>query len=197
MQNMFSGNELSSGAVETLRNGQRSPVELSPYDPPYFFVRSFEELSGNRIGGPGFEGDPYKVVEADDWIKIDLEEKADDTLSDEVLFLEDFGLATMGDTEHICHVNPMAIEVFYGPGRFFEEPTDKSNILHFLGFMRDYVLPGQYWRSYYAAADLPAAARTIAQREMFDVEAEWRSLVGQIGAEEVEDDVEHSAEGQV
>lgn len=195
MQNMFSGSELSSEAVEALRESSRGPVELTPYDPPYFFVRAFEE--GNRIGGEGFEGNPYKIVEAEDWIQIDLEERADDTLSNEVLFLEDFGLATMGDTEHICHVNPMAIEVFYKSGGFFEQPEDTTNVKNVLRFMRDYVLPGQYWRSYYSSVDLPSAARAVAQREMFDVEAEWRALVGQIGKEEVEDDVEHSAEGQV
>lgn len=194
MQNMLTNNELSSDAVEALRNSSRGPIKISPYDPPYFFVRAFEELSGNRIGGSGFDDDPFRIVEADDWIKIDLEEQADDTLSNEVLFLEDFGLATMGDTEHICHVNPLAIEMFYRPGGYFEEPAEKRNITRLLEFMRDYVLPGQYWRAYYAAASLPEDAGAGQRREMLEVEAEWRSLVQEIGTERVERDDEYYAE---
>ena len=194
MQNMLSGNELSSEAVSALRNSSKEAIELSPYDPPYFFVRAFEELSGNRIGGAGFDDNPFRIIEAEGWIKIDLEEQADNTLSNEVLFLEDFGLATMGDTEHICHINPLAIEMFYRQGGYFDAPTDKKNIRRLLHFMRDYVLPGQYWRAYYTAAGLPEDAGAGQRREMLEVEAEWRSLVQEIGAERVEGDDEYYAE---
>ena len=192
MHNMLTGNELSSDAVEALRASSRGSVEISPYDPPYFFVRAFEELIG--VGGSGFDDEPFRVIEAEDWIKIDLEERADDTLSNEVLFLEDFGLATMGDTEHICHINPIAIEMFYRPGGYFEEPTEKRNIRRLLEFMRDYVLPGQYWRAYYTAAGLPEDAGAGQRHEMMEVEAEWRSLVQEIGSERVEGDDEYYAE---
>lgn len=197
MQNILTGNELSSEAVEALRHSSRDSVELTPYDPPYFFFRAHEEISGNRIGGAGLGAEPFRVVEADGWTKIDLEEKSDNSLSDEVLFLEDFGLATTGTSKHVCHVNPLAIEMFYRPGGYFEEPEKKSNILDFLKLMRDYVLPGQYWRSYYAEAGLPEDAGAIYRREMFDVEGEWRSLVEQIGKDVVEDDAEYYAKGKV
>lgn len=197
MQNILTGNELSSNAVEALRSSGRDSVELTAYDPPYFFFRSYVELSGNRIGESGLGSQPFRVVEADDWVKIDLEEKSDNSLSNEVLFLEDFGFATMGNTEHVCHVNPLAIEMFYRPGGYFEEPENTHNITQFLKLMRDYVLPGQYWRSYYASEGLPEEAAGTYRREMFDVESEWRSLVEQIGKDVVEDDAEYYAEGQV
>jgi hypothetical protein len=196
MQNILTGNELSSEAISALRTTDRDSVELTPYDPPYFFFRAYEELSGNRIGR-GFGSDPFHLVEADGWTKIDLEERSDNSLSDEVLFLEDFGLAIMNGSEHVCHVNPMAIEMFYRPGGYFDEPENKSNILQFLKLMRDYVLPGQYWRSYYAAAGLPEDAGATYRREMLDVEGEWRSLVEQIGKDVVEEDGEYYAQGQV
>ena len=195
MQNMFSGNELSSEAIEALRNSSHGPVEISPYHPPYFFVRAFKEDMG--IGSGGFGGDPFKIIEADDWIKIDLEERADDSLSNEVLFLEDFGLATIGDTEHICHVNPLAIELFYKSGGYFEEPENRRNITRMLQFMRDYVLPGQYWRSYYAAASLPEDAGAGQRYEMLEVESEWLALVEEIKSERVEGDAEYYAESKI
>jgi hypothetical protein len=197
MQNILTGNELSSEALSALRSSGHSSVELTPYDPPYFFFRAYEEISGNRIGSRGLGTEPFRVVEADGWAKIDLEERSDNSLSDEVLFLEDFGLATMGGSEHVCHVNPLAIEMFYRPGGYFDEPDNTHNITQFLKLMRDYVLPGQYWRSYYAAAGLPEEAGATYRREMFDVEAEWRSLVEQIGKDEVEDDAEYYAKGEV
>ena len=197
MQNILTGNELSSEAVEALRHSRSDSVELTPHDPPYFFFRAYEELSGNRIGGAGLGTEPFRVVEADGWTKIDLEEKSDNSLSDEILFLEDFGLATMGGSEHVCHVNPLAIEMFYRPGGYFEEPENKSNILQFLKLMRDYVLPGQYWRAYYAGAGLPEDAGATYRREMFDVEGEWRSLVEQIGKDVVEEDAEFYAQSQI
>lgn len=191
MQNILTGNELSGQAVEALRNSQHDSVELTPYDPPYFFFRTFTELSGNRIGGDGLGDDPYSIVEADGWIKIDLEEQADTSLSDEILFLEDFGLATTSRTGNLCYVNPLAIEMFYRPDGYFEKPDDRANVSSILEFMRDYLLPGQYWRSYYAAAGLPEDAGVRYRQEMLDVEGEWRTLVAEIGPEEVEGDGEY------
>ncbi len=111
---------------------------------------------------------------------VDMDGYAGDAnrILDELHFLYIMGLVVLrGSTYYML---PLAIDLFYGPDGFFNtySPTDTlaqrtAAVAPLQEHMNSYVLPGRWWRAYYAKKGLAPSVQPFVglEREMQEIEA--------------------------
>jgi hypothetical protein len=153
-------------------------VKVTSMDPPYFAIRaqaapSIDEL----LTDLPIKDKAYKEINMRCFV-IDLEKE---TFSDrdrsELTFLNRLCLVVQRDKKYF--ISEKAIALFYAPtGLFMGNPKVPADMTKLAAFFLTYVLPGQYWRRYYAVYPLPEtiSARRQLDSNLTDIEREWSSL---------------------
>lgn len=160
------------------------PVTLTSIDPPYFAVRSVKERLGAGLGGAPFPN-IFDDIQVDDWAEV---EPSSPPVWNELQFLSDMALAVKkADT---YYVNPLA-GMLYQPdddGLFYTYRNSdtatrkKERLMSLIQLFLFYILPGRWWRTYYAQYGLPKElydARILAH-ELLEIEEWWVALGGGI-----------------
>jgi hypothetical protein len=110
-------------------------------------------------------------------IPMKCETLVDPKALDELAFLEHQCLAfKRGNTYYVSEY----AKLFYGPAGLFrnQAPRTPGPMKPLAKLFVEYVLPGQFWRRYYALYPLPAkiAAMQKLNTELTEIESEWNSL---------------------
>jgi len=165
------------------------PLTLTSLDVPYFAVRSFDERRSAPIMTGGGFTDPFKeLTDISGFAVVDLSGYSDKDralVMDELHFGEALGLVTHRGDRYYIH--PFAYLLYdqehglFAPGAYLQdmEPDTKKNVFGALmRLMLTYVLPGRYWRAFYARQALPAtiALAALLDEEMRGIEETWQQI---------------------
>ncbi len=161
MKNYFLQKEVP-GEIEDYDSLTEEPIDIVPTDLMYFVVRDRQE-------------EPLDPIKAVPMLKVvDMAGYAGDVdrILDELHFLYVMGLVVLRGS--VYYMLPAAIDLFYGPDGFFSEPNPtKEAIAALQEHMNKYVLPGRWWRAYYAKKGLAPTVQPFVglEREMQEIEA--------------------------
>lgn len=186
MRNFFTQNDVPRELQGLVYNQK---LTLTSLDVPYFAVRSFDERRAAPImTGGGFENPFKELSDIDGFAMIDLSEHSDKDralVMDELQFIEALGLVThRGDKYYIHSFAYLFYDEDHGlfaPGAYLQdmEPNKKKEVFGALmRLMLTYVLPGRYWRAFYARQALPAtiALASLLDDEMRGIEETWQQV---------------------
>ena len=194
--NIFTHREFND-AFRDLSYNQTLP--LTSIDLPYFAVRSFFEKRGKSpLEGADFK-DPFKDTSDEGWAVL---EGVDDSPSKQrdFEFLEQLALGFKKDDTY--YVNKFADILYnqkYGLFSKYDSTRPKSEIKEWMTpLMRlflTYILPGRWWRAFYARQYLPdtIGLTTMLNTEMLEIEDEWADIAAEYGMPPVESDAEPAA----
>lgn len=184
-RNLVTNKNLTPQVLEALRTstvtGASSPLVLTPYDPPYFFVR----IDGQRrLRDQVFASGPFAEQRVEGWRQISVESQ---DIRDELEFLRGIGLAmSIPYSSGAYAVSPVAIRQLYDEtdGMFIniiENREHKSR--QFIKLLITYVLPGMFWRNYYVTEGLAPSLHLTTQlgEEMLEIGELWDRLVATVG----------------
>ena len=190
-QNLVTGKHLSEEILTDLRGGPEtaSPIQLTPADPPYYFMR----IDGTRrLRDQAFPGGPTAPVSIAGWRQVRVKPGR---LLEELHFLEGLGLAMVrpNSSGEVYLVSPLSSVLYAqgtGPvreeneGVFIRINTNRpEKALKFIHLLRTYVLPGMFWRNYYVtdglAPDLHLTSRLGS--EMLEIGDFWDHLARKFG----------------
>ena len=182
--NIFTNNPL--GPFATALTAARPPpaeVTVTAHDPMYYFLRVATELSGNKLAVRAFEGTQYdeRRIPAGELLVVDTS-GGDSEILDELNFLVGVGGAMPAPNEPTkYYVHERAKELFYS--RFFPNAADPASRRAVMNYMRDVVLPGYYWRSFYVTDGLSASIEMTksALVELLGIQSAYETLVDEIG----------------
>ena len=151
-------------------------IKVTSMDPPYFSIRAQAAPSiDTLLTDPPIKDKAYNEVPMRCFL-IDLEkEKLSDRDRSELTFLSRLCLVVQRDKKYF--ISEKALQLFYGPtGLFMQKPP--ADMTKMAAFFLTYVLPGQYWRRYYAVYPLPEtiSARRELDSNLTDIEQEWSAL---------------------
>jgi hypothetical protein len=152
-------------------------LTLTPQDKAYFAVRSFNEK--DKPFEDPFTEFPLKIEDSG-WAEVPVSKDGPTRI--DFQFLEDMGLAVRRDDKH--YINKFAY-FLYDPqdGLFVNykpQDTARNKKERFAPFMRTlltYVLPGEYWTTYYDKhlSDDRRKAKLI------EIEESWNDIVSDYG----------------
>jgi len=158
-------------------------ITIDSTELPYFAVRSFKEKTNDPLSGPDFS-DLFKDITDEGWAKIEIKDKAD---KEEFEFLEALGLALQkGDTEY--YINKFAYLLYDKQDGLFSRyndqwsPQDKKEELSaFMRLALTYILPGHWWRAFYARQYLPGMIGhgTLLNEKLLQIEHQWDKIAAQ------------------
>lgn len=186
MRNFFTQQDVPSELQDLVYDKK---LTLTSIDVPYFAVRSFNERrSAPIMTGGGFE-DPFKeLTDIEGFAMIDLSGYSDKDralVMGELQFIEALGLVTHRGDKYYIH--PFAYLFYdsddglFAPGAYLQdmEPDKKKEVFGALmRLMLTYVLPGRYWRAFYARHALPGAIAlaSLLDDEMRSIEETWQQV---------------------
>lgn len=187
--------DLFKNEFEELKHDQT--ITLTSIDLPYFAVRSFREK--RTLEGDDFK-DTFKDITDDGWAIIDISGSKSKTAEYE--FLEQIALAVqIGDTHYVSKF----IYLLYSPkdGLFANyDTTDtveekKEHLAPLMRLFLTYILPGRWWRAFYARQYLPdtVGSSTMLNAEMLEIEEEWISIAEEYGMPSVETNAQSDVKG--
>ena len=173
-QNLVTNTHISPAALVAMRDASATlaPLELTPYDAPYYFVR-IDRTRGLR---DQVITNPYATQRVTEWRQVPV----DSDTREELEFLESMGLA-MPLSQSLYAVSPLAVETLYDAeeGVFVNADQNREQkSRRFVELLLTYVLPGMYWRNYYVTKGLARNLHLVAelQREMIEVTESWDRL---------------------
>lgn len=152
-------------------------LKLTPKDKPYFAVRSFNE----KYGAP-FQGAfaAFEPIDDSGWALVDI--SSDGPTRIDFQFLEDMGLALKRDDKH--YINKFAY-FLYDPqdglfANYQSNDSARNKKGRFAPFMRSlltYVLPGEWWSTYYddLLSDQKKKTRQV------EIQDSWNDIVSDYG----------------
>ncbi len=175
-------------------------IPLTSIDLPYFAVRSFyEKRTGMPIGQDveDFQ-EPFADISDGGWMILDISGSKSKTREYE--FLENMALAVQVDGVH--YISKFAY-LLYDPtdglfATYDSNDTAEEKKAYLAPLMRlflTYILPGRWWRAFYARQYLPdtIGESTDLNAEMLELEEEWLAIAAEYGSP-VETDAEPPAE---
>jgi len=184
MRNLFTQKGYAE-FFKTLDYSKPLPFPLTSVDPIYFHVRSFMEKTGPSAQ-PFKEpfADPFRDItssEAGGFAAVPFHEKD----LQELTFLENLGLAMKRDDTY--YVSRFAYLLYDEADGLFREgyynerdaPALKlRKLTPLLRIFLMYVLPGNYWKAYYARMRLPdtIGKATALDQQMHEIEQWWLSI---------------------
>jgi hypothetical protein len=174
-------------------------ITLTSIDLPYFAVLCFRDKRGVDPAAGDFK-DMFKDITDDGWAELEGVDESD-MKKDDFDFLEDLGLAIKKDDTH--YVSKFAY-LFFDPadGLFntFDSsespPEKKERLAPIMRLFLTYILPGRWWRAFYARQYLPdtIGQANMLNQEMLEIEEEVLDIEDEYGYPTVEN-AEHPAEG--
>lgn len=186
-QNIILKQPLTIPVRDTIRGAvTRVSLTLTPHDLPYYFVR----VAADRpLQDQVFEPDPYVPHTERSWKLIPTRVYKDtNPLWRELEFLEGLGLAmeipnSRGANGSVQYaISPIA-SIFYGgapnEGIFINVGNNREEkARRYINLLLTYVLPGMYWRNYYATHGLSPHIHLTEHlgREMLEISALWDDL---------------------
>jgi hypothetical protein len=193
-RNLVTNKDLTGQVLDSLRNaavtGASSPLDLTPHDSPYFFMR----IDGTqRLRDQNFGDNPYSNQRVEGWYEVNVDGTADSrALHEELKFLTGFGLAmvipnTLRPSGAVKYaMNSLAMRELYARegGVFIDITGDReAKARRFVNLLLTYVLPGMFWRNYYATDGLSPAIHlsTHLGQEMLEIAELWDRLVAKFG----------------
>jgi len=170
------------------------PVTLTSIDLPYFSVLCFREKRKIDPSVGDFK-DIFQDISDEGWAVLDPSTK-----KDEFDFLEDLGLAIKQDDTY--YVSKFAY-LFYDPevglfNRFDRNaPPDeiKTVLAPVMQLFLTYILPGRWWRAFYARQYLPdtIGQASMLNQELLEIEDEIEELEDEYGYSQSSVDAEPPA----
>ena len=150
-------------------------ITLTSTDLPYFSVLCFREKRRVDPAAGDFK-DMFKDITDDGWAEL---EGVDDTdmKKDDFDFLEDLGLAIKkDDTHYISKFAYLFFDPYDGLFNTFDSrespPEKKERLAPIMRLFLTYILPGRWWRAFYARQYLPdtIGQATMLNQEMLEIE---------------------------
>jgi len=171
MINTFTNNPINE--VFTTLEYNTNTLRLTPYDQPYFAIRSESEKANDPLDQNGFE-DPFKKLEPQAGQFAELENPNNDPyITAELNFLKMLDLVVQRGPKFYIHKN--AQEFYKQDGLF--DPNNKDTT-KFKNILKKYTLPGRFWRNYYWRLYLPDNIKLSLRLddEMIQIEEEYLQL---------------------
>jgi hypothetical protein len=155
-------------------------VTMTPMDVPYYAIRALQEVSSEQVFSPNVFLDPFKEINVESLAVVD---SSDALVLAEIHFLDSLGLVTNRGT--LFYIISSAAHFYAEDGLFAsfrpEEDTyeeRKEKLIPTMALFTSYILPGRYWRAFYARTLLPSSlesARRLDQ-EMQEVRSEYNAI---------------------
>ena len=173
-KNILTGQPVAGSFLHPTPPPRIETISITSMDPPYFAIRAQTASSiDTLLTDPPIKDKSYKEIPMR---CFGLEkDKLSDRDRDEIAFLNRLCLVVQRDKKYF--ISEKAIQLFYGStGLFMQKPP--ADMTPIAAFFLTYVLPGQYWRRYYAVYPLPEtiSARRQLDANLTDIEREWSSL---------------------
>ena len=161
-------------------------ITIESTELPYFAVRSFNDKRVDPLSGPDF-ANLFTKIEDKGWAELKIDDNTPKIIKDEYEFLEALGLAFQkGDTEY--YINKFAYLLYDKQDGLFNRydnqwsPQDKKEELS--AFMRlelTYILPGHWWRAFYARQYLPdmIGHGAMLNEKLLQIEHQWNKIAAQ------------------
>jgi hypothetical protein len=166
-------------------------ITLTSIDLPYFAVLSFRDKRGVDPSAGDFK-DMFKDITDDGWAELKGVDESS-IKKDDFDFLEDLGLAIKkGDTHYISKFAYLFFDSSDGLFNTFvssETPSEKKERLApIMRLFLTYILPGRWWRAFYARQYLPdtIGQATLLNQEMLEIEDEILDIENEYGYPTVE-----------
>lgn len=186
MRNFFTQKDVPSELTDL---DYSETLTLTSLDVPYFAIRSFDERRAAPIMTGGGFADPFKeLTDVEGLAVVDLSGYSDQDralVMDELNFMNALGLVTSrGDKYYIhsfAHLFYDAEDGLFVPGAYVQdmEPRAKKDVFGtMMRLMLTYVLPGRYWRAFYARQALPGtiALANLLDDELRGIEEAWQQV---------------------
>ena len=161
-------------------------ITIESTELPYFAVRSFNDKRDNPLSGPDF-AKLFTEITDEGWAKIEIKDNTHRIIKDEYEFLEALGLALQkGDTEY--YINKFAYLLYDKQDGLFSRydngwsPQDKKEELtSFMRLALTYILPGHWWRAFYARQYLPdmIGHGAMLNEKLLEIEHQWNKIAAQ------------------
>ena len=154
-----------------------SPLTITAYDPPYYFLRMADISDGDRLQkADALDADPYSEVKvAEGWSAVSVTHEMIDMhpeIEQELLFLCYLGLAMHVRASDEYAVSPDADRLLYGDRGIFRADAPPESLEKFKKYLCDIVGPAYYWRAHYLTSAFP--------EDIYDTqEAQW--VMGEAG----------------
>lgn len=156
---------------------------------PYFAILSFREKREYPLSGPDFK-DLFKDIKDEGWAELKIADDASKpvkaALMDEYRFLETLGLALQNQDGY--YISKFAYLLYDKKDGLFnrfhsdDPPADKKEELGaFMRLALTYILPGHWWRAFYARQYLPETLghATMLNTKLLEIEHEWNMIAAQ------------------
>jgi hypothetical protein len=181
--NIFTGKPYPSSFSNLEYN---KTITIDSTELPYFAVRSFKDKRTDPLSGPDF-ADLFKDIEDEGWAKIDITDNSPKMEKDEIEFLESLGLALQkSDTEY--YINKFAYLLYDKQDGLFKRYNDqwspqdkKEELTAFMRLALTYILPGHWWRAFYARQYLPdmIGHGALLNEKLLEIEHQWNKIAAQ------------------
>jgi hypothetical protein len=152
-------------------------ITLTPMDKAYFAVRSFNERNGQSFEHPFKDTPP---IEDAGWAEVTVAKDGPTRI--DFQFLEDMGLAVIRDDKH--YINKFAYFLYDPQDGLFvnynSQAPPQNKMATFAPFMRTmltYVLPGEYWSTYYDKQISDDRKKT----KLVEIEESWNDIMSEYG----------------
>lgn len=189
-QNLVLKRHVDPTFVTQIRDATETiPLELTPYDLPYYFVRV---VPGRPLREQVFGPDPNIKIRVTNWLRMPNPVLKAGPVRAELEFLEGLGLAFMVPNSEDVNggvtfaISPLTRMLYAdGTGVFRDVNTERdTKALRYIRLLIDYVLPGIFWRNYYATHGLAPHIHLSEHlgREMIEIAKLWDELSSRYGA---------------
>ena len=175
-------------------------ITLTSIDPPYFAVRNVNDLLGARLGGAPFPN-IFDDIQVGEWAIV---EQSSPPILNELQFLSDMALAVKKEGNYyvyqlaeVLYDKQNGLFSIYNDADTAIQKKEKMNSL--IQIFLSYILPGRWWRTYYAQKGLSKElydARILAH-ELLEIEKWIADLNAEYGYNIQRRTHEHLVEGQI
>ena len=160
-------------------------ITIESTELPYFAVRSFNDKRVDPLSGPDF-ANLFTKIEDKGWAELKIDDNTPKIVKDEYEFLEALGLALQNENGY--YINKFAYLLYDAQDGLFSRydnqwsPQDKKEEL--TAFMRlalTYILPGHWWRAFYARQYLPdmIGHGAMLNEKLLQIEHQWNKIAAQ------------------
>lgn len=183
-QNLVLKRHLDPTVVTAFRDATETiPLELTPHDLPYYYVRV---VPGRPLREQVFAPDPHATERVTDWLRIPNPVLKAGPLRAELEFLEGLGLAMMVPRSEDASggvtfaISPLTRILYEDGTGVFRDVMEERDVkaLRYIRLLIDYILPGMFWRNYYATEGLAPHIHMSEHlgREMLEIARLWDQL---------------------
>jgi hypothetical protein len=167
--NRFMGHSATPLRTALTQLAEDRILQITPYDPPYYFLRSAALPEGDRIHDFNMDENPYSDISAAGWLSVSVTHEMIDIhpeIEQELLFLCYLGLSMhLPDSDEYV-VSPDADRLLYGERGIFRADAPPESLTEFTKYLKDVIGPGYYWRAHYLTRSFP--------EDIYDTqEAQW------------------------